>query len=64
MKDRTIYAEKYKKRSMLVRKDRLPKKLPMFNDNVKIEEIEITEFGKLERDGKEFEYAICKILVS
>jgi hypothetical protein len=64
MRDKVLYAEKYKKGAMKVRKDVLPESLPcIMNPGTKIEEMEVTEAGHLERDGKEFEYVVIKILM-
>jgi len=64
MRDKTLYAEKYKKGAIKVRKDMLPESLPcIMTPDSKIEEIELLESGKLERQGKEFEYAVIKILM-
>lgn len=64
MRDRVIYAEKYKKGAMKVKKESLPESLPfIMKPGSKIEEIELIESGKLERNDQEFEYAVIKILM-
>lgn len=63
MKDKIVYSEKYCKGVMLIDKAALPKSLPFVEDGAKIEEIEVTEAGKILRGDQEFEYVVCRILL-
>lgn len=64
MREKILYAEKYRKGAMKVKKELLPQTLPFIYEKAKIEEIEMTEAGKIEVDGRQLEYVICRILTN
>ena len=63
MKEKIIYAEKYKKGAIKVMQNLLPETLPFLEPGAKIKDMELQEIGVVEIAGKEFEYTVVRILI-
>jgi hypothetical protein len=61
IKETITYHEKYKKHSMVVAKDCLPKRLPHVTEGFKIVRIEIFGAGHVKRENEKMEFQDLRV---
>jgi len=63
MSEKIVFQARYKKGACMVRKDRLPDRLPYFAAGAVLHSMEVRSVGRLILDGEELEFQDIRVLV-